>query len=71
MSTMLLIVAMPMDDLQVDVFISPSQIFGKDVVDFQHVSIFEKQVPERAMHSLVFEKPSQEPFEHGMFFQAF
>lgn len=66
-----LVVAVPMDDLQVDVFISPSQMVGKDVIDFQNVPIFEKQVTERAMHFLVFEKPSQKPFEHRMFFQAF
>ena len=63
-----LIVAVSMDDLQVDVFISPSEVFGKDVIDFQNVSILEKQLTEWAMYFLVFEKSSQEPFEHRVFF---
>ena len=68
MSTMPLIVAVSMDNVQVDVFISPSEVFRKDVIDFQNVSILEKQVTERSMYLLVFEKSSQKSFEHRVFF---
>ena len=59
MSTMPLVVAMPMDDLQVDVFIRPSEMFGEDVIDFQNVPILENQLTEWAIYFLVFEKSSQ------------
>jgi hypothetical protein len=58
---MLLIVAMSMEDLQVGVCIRSSPAFGKDVIDFPYVSIFEKQTTPGTMYLLIFGQSSLEP----------